>query len=70
MGTEEGEGVQTKGIRNIFNKIVTEIFSNLEETMPIHVQEPPGHQTDLTKIELTHDILSLKQQAQSIKKEY
>jgi hypothetical protein len=39
MGTEEGEEVQAKGITNIFNKIITENFSNLEKTMPIQVQE-------------------------------
>jgi hypothetical protein len=33
-------------------------------------EEPPGHQTDLTKTELPHDILSLKQQAQRIEEEY
>jgi hypothetical protein len=35
----EGEEVQAKGIRNIFNKIITENFPNLEKTMPVHVQE-------------------------------
>jgi hypothetical protein len=39
MGIEEGEEVQTKGIHNIFNKIITENFPNLEKTMPIQVQE-------------------------------
>jgi hypothetical protein len=39
MGIEEGEEVQTKGICNIFNKIITENFPNLEKTMPIQVQE-------------------------------
>jgi hypothetical protein len=39
MGIEEGEEVQTKGMCNIFNKIITENFPNLEKTMPIHVQE-------------------------------
>jgi hypothetical protein len=39
MGIEEGEEVQAKGIHNIFNKIITENFPNLENTMPIHVQE-------------------------------
>jgi Mg2+ and Co2+ transporter CorA len=39
MGIEEGEEVQTKGIFNIFNKIITENFSNLEKIMPIQVQE-------------------------------
>jgi hypothetical protein len=31
--------VQAKGISNIFNKIITENFPNLEKTMPIQVQE-------------------------------
>jgi hypothetical protein len=39
MGIEEGEEVQAKGICNIFNKTITEIFSNLEKTMLIQVQE-------------------------------
>jgi chromosome segregation ATPase len=39
MGIEEGEEVQAKGMRNIFNKIITENFPNLEKTMPIQVQE-------------------------------
>jgi hypothetical protein len=38
MGIEEEE-VQAKGICNIFNKIITENFQNLEKTMPIQVQE-------------------------------
>jgi hypothetical protein len=33
-------------------------------------RKPPGHQTDLIKMELPHDIASLKQQAKSIEKEY
>jgi hypothetical protein len=39
MGIEEGEEVQTKGICNIFNKITTENFQNLEKVLPIKVQE-------------------------------
>jgi archaeosine-15-forming tRNA-guanine transglycosylase len=39
MGIEEGEEVQAKGMHNIFNKIITENFPNLEKTMPIQVQE-------------------------------
>jgi trans-2-enoyl-CoA reductase len=39
MGTEKGEDVQAKGIHNIFNKITTENFPNLEKTMPIQVQK-------------------------------
>jgi hypothetical protein len=39
MGIEEGEEVQAKGIHNIFNKIITEDFPNLQKVMPIEVQE-------------------------------
>jgi chromosome segregation ATPase len=38
MGIEEEE-LQAKGIHNIFNKIITENFPNLEKTMSIQVQE-------------------------------
>jgi hypothetical protein len=68
MGIEEGEEVQAKGMHDIFNKM-TENFPNLEKTIPSRYRKPPEHQTDLTKIELTHDI-SLKQQAQRTEKEY
>jgi hypothetical protein len=36
---EEGEEVHGKGIHNIFNKIITENFLNLEKVMPIQIQE-------------------------------
>jgi hypothetical protein len=39
MGTEEGEEVQAKEMCNIFNKIITENFPNVEKSMPIQVQE-------------------------------
>jgi hypothetical protein len=39
MGIEEGEEVQAKGICNIFNNIITEIFPNLEKTISIQFQE-------------------------------
>jgi hypothetical protein len=35
----EGEDIQAKGIHNIFNKIITENFPNLEKVLPIQVQE-------------------------------
>jgi hypothetical protein len=41
MGIEEGEKVQAKGMCNIFNKIITENFPNLEKSMPIQVQDTP-----------------------------
>jgi chromosome segregation ATPase len=37
LDIEEGE-VQPKGICNIFNKIITKSFPNLEKVMPIQVQ--------------------------------
>jgi hypothetical protein len=39
MGIEEREEVQEKGFCNIFNKIITENFPNLEKVLPIQVQE-------------------------------
>jgi hypothetical protein len=39
MGIEEGEEVQAKGNCNIFNKIITENFPNLEKFIPIEMQE-------------------------------
>jgi hypothetical protein len=39
MGIEKREEVQAKEIYNIFNKIITENFQNLEKTMLIQVQE-------------------------------
>jgi archaeosine-15-forming tRNA-guanine transglycosylase len=35
MGSKEGEEVILKGIHNVFNKIITINFPNLEKTMPI-----------------------------------
>jgi chromosome segregation ATPase len=70
MGIKEGEKVQAKGIHNIFNKIITENFPNLEKLFPYRCKRPPGHQTDQIKIELPHDISSLNQQVQKLRKEY
>jgi hypothetical protein len=39
IGIKEGEKVQAKGIHNIFNKIITENFPNLEKAISIQVQE-------------------------------
>jgi archaeosine-15-forming tRNA-guanine transglycosylase len=39
MSIEEREEVQAKGMHNIFNKIITENFPNIEKIMPIQVQE-------------------------------
>jgi hypothetical protein len=50
-GTEEGKEVQAKGICNIFNKIITEISQISRKRCPSSYRKPPGHQTNLTKIE-------------------
>jgi hypothetical protein len=39
MGIKEGEELQAKGMHNIFNKIITENFPNLEKDIPIQMQE-------------------------------
>jgi chromosome segregation ATPase len=39
MSIEEGEEVQAKGMCNIFKKIITENFPNLEKSIPIQMQE-------------------------------
>jgi archaeosine-15-forming tRNA-guanine transglycosylase len=39
MGMEEGEEVQAKGMRNIFNKLITENSPNLDKDIPIQMQE-------------------------------
>jgi hypothetical protein len=70
MSTEEGEKVQAKGIHNIVNKIITENFPNLKKAMPIQVQKASKTPSRLDQIELPHNILSLKQQAQRKEKEY
>jgi hypothetical protein len=38
MGIEEEQEVQAKRIHNIFNKIITENFPNIEKILSIHVQ--------------------------------
>jgi hypothetical protein len=39
MGIEEGEEVQFKGIRSIFNTIITENIPNLKKFLHIKVQQ-------------------------------
>jgi uncharacterized phage infection (PIP) family protein YhgE len=68
MGIEEEE-VQAKGMHNIFNKITTEKFPNLDKSIPYRCKNPPEHQTHQTKIELPHGISSLKQPVQKLGKE-
>jgi hypothetical protein len=64
MGIEEE--VQATGIHNIFKKIITEDFPNLE----IQVQEASRTPDRTEQRELSHSILLLKQQSQRIEKYY
>jgi hypothetical protein len=64
MNNTEGEEVQAIGMHNTFNKITA------EKNCSFRYRKPPGHQTDLTKIEPFHGILLLKQLAQGTEKEY
>jgi hypothetical protein len=54
----------------MFNKIITENFPNIEEVMPIQVQEASWTPNRPDQNRSFHDILSLKQQAQRIDKDY
>jgi hypothetical protein len=49
MGIEKGKEVQTKGIHNIFNKIITENFPNLKKVLLIQVQEASRTQNKLNQ---------------------
>jgi chromosome segregation ATPase len=61
MGIEGGEEVQAKRMCNMFNKIKQKISQILRKFCPFRYKKPPGHQTDMTKIEPVYGILSLKQ---------
>jgi hypothetical protein len=70
MGIEEGKEVQAKGMCNIANKIITENFANLGNSMPIQVQEASRTPNRPDQNRITRGILSLKQQVQRLEKEY
>jgi hypothetical protein len=56
----EGEEVQAKGTCNIFNKIITENFLNLEKTMPIQVQEASSTPNRLDQNRMTLQYIIIK----------
>jgi hypothetical protein len=56
----EEEEAQAKEIHNIFNKIITENFTNLEEVLPIKVKEVSRTPNRLDQNRTCHSILSLK----------
>jgi hypothetical protein len=66
----EGEEVQVKGIHNMFNKIITENFPNLEKILPIQVQEASRTPNRLYQSRTSPWHMIIKQQAQRTEKEY
>jgi hypothetical protein len=60
-GIEEGEEMQAKRVSKIFNKLIAGNSQILRKFCPFKYKMPPGHQIDLTKIEPSNCILSLKQ---------
>jgi hypothetical protein len=70
MGIEEEEEVQAKETHNIFNKIITENFPNLEKSMPIQMQKASRTPNRPDQNRTTYGILSLKQPIQRLEKEY
>jgi hypothetical protein len=66
----EGEEVEAKGICNIFNKIITENFSNLEKVLPIQIQEASRTPNRLDKNRTSLQYIVIKLQAQRTEKEY
>jgi hypothetical protein len=69
MGVKEGEEVQDKGYI-IYSKNNSRKFPKSQERVVYSYGKPPGHQTDLTKIEPLCSILALNKQAQKPEKEY
>jgi hypothetical protein len=63
MGIEEE--IQAKGICNIFNKMIIEIFTNLRKSCPCRYRK--SNRLDQIRNSLQHII---KQQAQRTEKEY
>jgi hypothetical protein len=57
MGIREGEEVQAKGKFNIFNKIITKNFPDLEKTMPIQVGLQTPNRSDQNKNTPQHIII-------------
>jgi hypothetical protein len=70
MGVKEGEEIQTKGIDNLFNRIIAENFPNLEKERITQVWKLTEHQTVRTKRETHLDTSQSKHSAHRTKKEF
>jgi hypothetical protein len=72
MGIEEKEEIQAKSIHKIFNKVIAEIFPNLEKEMPIQVQKgsrtPNRHDTNRTSpLYMIHKAISTENKERILK---
>jgi hypothetical protein len=70
MGIEERENVQAKGICNIFNKIITENFPNLEKILPIQLYEASRTPSRLDKNRTSPWHIIIKTTSPEKEKEY
>jgi hypothetical protein len=52
MSVEEGKEIQTKGIDNLFNRIIAENFPDLKRESP-RCRKPTEHKSDRTKKEIS-----------------
>jgi hypothetical protein len=62
--------VLAKGIHNIFNKIITKNFPNLEKTMPIQVQEASRTPNTLDQNRTTPQYIIIKITSTELEKGY
>jgi hypothetical protein len=62
--------MQAKGMCNIFNKIITDNFPNLEKSMPIQVQEASRKPKRPDQNRTTPRHIIIKKQVQRLEKEY
>jgi hypothetical protein len=57
MGIEEGEETQAKGTDDLFNRIITKNFPNLEKERVTRFRKPIEPQTDRTRNTPRHIII-------------
>jgi hypothetical protein len=58
IGVEEGEEIQTKGIDNLFSRIIAEKFPNIEKERVTQMQEAyriPSHKDQKRNTHQTHN---------------
>jgi hypothetical protein len=66
----EGHSRRTEQTEDRISECEDEMAIKGKTKGPFRYRKPPEYLSDLTKIELPHGILSLKQQEQRLEKEY